>query len=449
MRDLILSGGPWTREEQQQILDYCHDDVRATKALLARMVACLDVPQALLRGRYVGAVAHMEANGIPLDGPLLDTLRTRWDEIRRHLISAVDSDYGVYDGMTFKQARWATWLQERDIPWPRLESGALELKDETFRTMTNTYPEVASIYDLRSTLSKLRLNDLAVGTDGRNRTLMSPFGSKSSRCTPRASQFVFGPARWIRGLIKPEPGRALAYLDWDQQEFVIAAALSRDANMLKAAHLGDPYLALAKFAGAAPECATKQTHGAVRNLYKSVTLGVQYGMGPAGLAARTGKSQLLASHLLGQYRDIYPQFWRWSDAVVARAYDAQSIRTRFGWRLRVGPYGEENERSLRNFPMQATGADMMRVAAVLMIDRGVQVCASIHDAFLIEAAADEIDVQVAIATECMEHASRLTLDGVSVGVGADVIRWPNRYMDERGRAMWETVMGLLKETTAA
>ena len=172
-------------------------------------------------------------------------------------------------------------------------------------------------------------------------------------------------------------------------------------------------------------------------------------MGPVGLAARTGKSQFLASHLLGQHRDIYPQFWQWSDAVVARAYDAQSIQTRFGWRLRVGPYGEENERSLRNFPMQTTGADMMRIAAVLMVDRGVQVCASIHDAFLIEAAADQIDDQVAAATECMEHAARLTLDGVTVHAGAEVVRWPHRYMDERGSAMWETVMGLLKAPAAA
>ena len=62
----------------------------------------------------------------------------------------------------------------------------------------------------------------------------------------------------MRGLIKPPPGYGVAYVDWKQQEFGIAAALSRDTAMQAAYQSGDPYLAFAKQAGAVPEHATKE-----------------------------------------------------------------------------------------------------------------------------------------------------------------------------------------------
>ena len=79
--------------------------------------------------------------------------------------------------------------------------------------------------ELRVSLFQLRLEDLAVGSDGRNRVLLSPVGASSGRNTPSNSKFIFGPSTWLRGLIKPEPGIALAYVDWSQQEFGIAASL--------------------------------------------------------------------------------------------------------------------------------------------------------------------------------------------------------------------------------
>jgi len=57
-----------------------------------------------------------------------------------------------------------------------------------------------------------------------------------------------------------------------QQEFGIAAALSRDPNMMAAYASGDPYLAFAKQCGAAPADATKQSHKAVREQFKACVL---------------------------------------------------------------------------------------------------------------------------------------------------------------------------------
>ena len=59
---------------------------------------------------------------------------------------------------------------------------------------------------------------------------------------------MFGPSKWVRGLIKPPEGYALAYLDFSSQEIAIAAALSEDELMMKGYAEGDPYLGFAKAA---------------------------------------------------------------------------------------------------------------------------------------------------------------------------------------------------------
>jgi hypothetical protein len=76
--------------------------------------------------------------------------------------------------LTFSTQRFKYYLARHDIPWPRLASGALALDDDTFREMARTYPAaIGPIREVRHTLSQLKLQDLAVGDDGRNRCLRS------------------------------------------------------------------------------------------------------------------------------------------------------------------------------------------------------------------------------------------------------------------------------------
>ena len=56
-------------------------------------------------------------------------------------------------------------------------------------------------------------------------------------------RYIFNLASHLRSLIKPAPGYAVAYLDYEQQEFGIAAFLSSDTNMMNAYRSGDAYLA--------------------------------------------------------------------------------------------------------------------------------------------------------------------------------------------------------------
>ena len=441
MRELAMRGGPYTTSERVALLDYCQTDVDALARLLPKMLPTIDLPRALLRGRYMAAAARIEWQGIPIDLPALRTLRDRWETIQDRLIEQIDRNYGVYEGRTFKSDRWAAWLAEHEIPWPRLPSGSLALDDETFRQAARSYPEVAPIRELRASLSRLRLHDLAVGSDGRNRCLLSAFGSRTGRNQPSNTRFAFGPATWLRGLIKPPPGRALAYIDYEQQEFGIAAALSGDKAMENAYLSGDPYLTFAKQASAVPADATKDSHKKEREQYKVCSLAVQYGMGAEALALKLGEPTIRGRELLRLHRETYPVYWAWSDAIQDYAMLHGRLHAVLGWMVHVPP--NANPRSLRNFPLQANGAEILRVACCLATEQGLQVCAPVHDALLIEASCDEIEDAVGHCQRLMLEASKVVLDGFPLRTEAEVVRYPDRYMDKRGKEMWEVVWELI------
>jgi hypothetical protein len=447
MRALAMRGGPWTPEERVALLKYCESDVVALEELLSRMAPMLDMPRALLRGRYMKAVARMEHVGVPIDVGYLDRIRSRWDSIGEHLIREVDRDYGVFDGTTFKAERWRRWTESRGISWPELASGAQALDADTFREMARLHPEVNSMRELRTSLSQMRLADLAVGADGRNRYMTSAFRAKTGRNQPSNAQSIFGPAVWLRSIIQAPPGRALAYVDWGQQEFGIAAALSGDPAMMAAYNSGDPYLAFAIQAGAAPEGSTKETHALVRELFKTCALAVQYGMGYETLALRIGQSVAHARRLLDLHRQTYPRFWEWSDSALDFAMLTGALHTVFGWEIHVADGA--NPRSLRNYSMQANGAEMLRLACCFATERGITVCAPVHDALLVEAPIEQIGEVVAATQKAMAEASRLVLGGFELRSEAKIFAHPERFTDPRGEGMWAKVWQVIEELERA
>jgi len=60
------------------------------------MLSKIDLPRALLRGRYMAAVASMEWNGVPIDVAHLDALRAQLEDLKGRLVQRIDAAYGVY-----------------------------------------------------------------------------------------------------------------------------------------------------------------------------------------------------------------------------------------------------------------------------------------------------------------------------------------------------------------
>lgn len=440
-RGLAIRGGPFTKEEQQLLLHYCSTDVRTTVRLFERMMPNIDEDRALLRGRYTKAVATIERVGISIDVEMMKQILSNKAELRKQLVQSINKDFGVFEEESFKIKRFAQYLASHNIEWPLLPSGVPDTQKKTFSSMCEIHPNLAPLKELRNTLSQMNDIKLTVGPDARNRVLLSPFGTKTGRNTPSNSKFIFGLSRWWRHLVKPPEGYGNAYLDFSYQEVGIAAALSRDENMIEAYTSGDPYLALAIKAGAVPPDATKASHPVERAQFKTVTLGVQYGMGAASLAKRLRCSPARARELLDYHRRVYNTFWSWSDAALDFAMLKGFLTSVFGWTLQVK--NDTKKQTIRNFPMQANGAEMLRLACIRAVEEGIRVCAPIHDALLIEASLDELDDTIQATKEVMRWASQQVLGGFALEVDTSVIRYPDRFRPEGGESIWQLVCDLL------
>jgi len=80
-----------------------------------------------------------------------------------------------------------------------------------------------------------------------------------------------------------------------------------------------------------------------------------------------------------------------------------------------------------------------------MVERGVGLCAPIHDAVLVEGPAETINETVANAQAAMREASSIVLGGFELETDAEIVSYPNRYSDERGTDMWGSVLAILAE----
>jgi hypothetical protein len=439
MRDRILQGPPYSDKEKNSILEYCYKDVEMTFNLLNSMKRYIELPYALLRGRYMTSVGRIEYNGVPIDTESLVKLKDNWAILKGRLISTINVNYSVYEGTTFKMERFIKYLLINKIPWDFTPGGLPKTEDAYFRSQVKSYPQLRQIHELRYILGQLKLNNLEVGVDGRNRCMLSPFQSKTSRNQPSSTKFIFGPAVWFRSLIKPTKGMALAYCDYEKQEIGIAAALSDDKNLKLAYETGDPYLAFAKTTGAIPEDGTKETHPDEREKFKQLMLALNYGMSVKTFAKKTGIPETEAKAMVKIHKQKFHKYWEWSSNFVDMGILTGRIKTNFNWY-----YWTDNakSRTLMNWPMQSHGAEMLRLAISMCFDDGIKVIAPVHDAILVEATASEIDTIAKNTIKCMEDASEYVM-GYKIRADVKIIRYPDRFTDPRGDIMWNTVWDII------
>ena len=450
MRDLAIRGGPFTRSEMDALAEYCLEDVLVTTKLLQELLPYLDLPRDLLDGRYTfGAVAAMERQGIPLNIPLHAEIKREWPNIRALLRLEAQEEFPVWGpGGEFSQKRFEKVLAREGILWPRTPTGRLCTDGETFKSQGKLHPRLTPLVETQGLLAKMRRWELPVGADGKNRTGLRAFSSRTGRNQPRG-EFIFSQAAWVRNLIQPPPWHALVMLDFTQQEFQIAAALSGDEGMLAAYASGDAYLDFAILAGAAPRGATKESHGRVREIYKVAALSIQYGISEYGLGDRLGDYDL-ARRLIRQHREAYGRYWDWCTHIADKvSLHKATLASPFGWKINCTHASGMNLRAVKNWPVQAAGADILRIAAVAMVESGVPVAAPIHDAFLIHGRADQAEEMAALAQHLMIESSRVVLNGHKCRVDVRRFAPGERFSEPKGEAMFQRILGHLRELRRA
>jgi len=145
------------------------------------------------------------------------------------------------------------------------------------------------------------------------------------------------------------------------------------------------------------------------------------------VAQSLGILECEARELLRLHQQTYPGFWKWSESAIVHAMLRGWLQTIFGWRILVSP--DANPRSLANFPVQANGAEMLRLACCLATEREIPVCAPVHDALLVGGTVSEIEGVVIATQAAMAEASQIVLNGFELRTEAKVVRCPEPWPD--------------------
>jgi DNA polymerase I len=458
MRAIAMRGDP-APDEMCALQAYCATDTEALAYLLPAMAPHIDLLYALVRGRFTGCVGLMEHVGVPIDGTLLCRLIEHWEVIRRVFIRNIQREWDLFDGEKLKYHKFKAYIDSLGIPyWPRTATGRYRRDGDILRDMAVIYPQMCRLKEAMDFYGQVKTLQLAAGCDGYARTPLWPNSTKTGRCAPSTTKFVFNLPAWLRCVIRPPEGFALAYLDFRQEEPAIAACLSEDPGMIQG-YLdgGDLYIDLAQRAGAIPRVEKptlaafeqlKARYKAVRDRYKICLLASMYGQQARSLAGQIGRSPLHASALLRQLALAYPRFVQWIDNEIDVALVNGYMETPLRWRLKTNRLTRET--SLLNFPMQAMGASILQRAIHFVQRAGVSVCAPVHDAILIMAPAGDIRHQAWVAKEAMKRASADILRGFTIEVdgwgersGEDFVTYPNHYLDPRGNVMWSKLAPIL------
>lgn len=202
----------------------------------------------------------------------------------------------------------------------------------------------------------------------------------------------------IRAAFVAERGEKLVKADYSQLELRIAAHLSGDEKMREAFRAGeDIHRATAAWVFGVTAGAVS---AAQRRAAKTLNFGVLYGMGPQNFARAAGLSVEEARSFIGRYWKRYEGLAQYRAAVLEQAESLGFVETLFGRRLPVPNLQARDpavraaaERAAFNWPIQGTGADILKKAMIVLHGRiaerypGARLILTVHDELVCEAPA--------------------------------------------------------------
>jgi DNA polymerase I len=226
--------------------------------------------------------------------------------------------------------------------------------------------------------------------------------------------------RKIRAAFVPSPGYVLMSADYSQIELRLFAHLTGDELMTEAFQKGEDIHA--KTAREVFGAKTKEEEHELRRLAKIVNFAIPYAVAAFGLAQRTTLTRAEAKKAIEDYYETYKGVRRYMEAVPEQARKAGLVKSIFG---RIRPIPDINnknhalkaraEREAINAPLQATAADLMKMAMLKVHQRlqqeslKSQVIMQVHDELLLEVPESEIAATREIVKQEMESVYQLSI----------------------------------------
>jgi len=433
----------WSRSELTKTqIEYAATDVLVVRELFYKMrerlnsLAEVDRGEELLRTRtarvfglrspvvavemaFVQEVARLELNGLPVDEEEIERLSRDYEKRLQKLIMDFYVRYRV-DPMSPKQV--GALLKSRlGIDLPETDKGNVSTDDRTLSEFFE-FKEVRDILEIRRIKKALdKLKELRnFVRDGRVYPEFKQIGAVTGRMSS-LNPNVQNIPRDMRSLFKTSEGNAFVIADFSQIELRIAAEYVKDENMLRAFREGkDLHRYTASLVLEKPE---EEVTKEERQLAKAMNFGLIYGISARGLSEYARSSygvelELGAADVLRKkFFMHFPAFRDWHERVKRELKERGEV---VGATLLGRPYRATTFTDGVNYPIQGTGADLLKLA-VLMLSGGLEkkgleakLVNLVHDEIVVECRLEEAEEVRRVLEEAMVKAGHIVLKHVPV-----------------------------------
>lgn len=361
----------------------------------------------------IPVLIEMEKNGVKIDIRFLKTfsqkLTRQIDGVSKKIYKLAGQEFNISSPLQLKEILFDK-LQISTQGIGRTKTGFSTAADELDK-LRGRHKIIDSISEYRE-LNKLlttyidALPELINKKTGRvhtsfNQTITATGRLSSSNPNLQNIPIKTELGREVRKAFIAEKGNKIVSADYSQIELRIVASIANDKNMIAAFEKGEDIhtITAAKINNVKPEEVTKD----MRRAAKEVNFGIMYGMGPNGLAARTGISREQAQDFIAKYFQAFPNMKKYIQETKDFARDNGYVETLFGRRRYLPDIhsGVPNiaagaERMAVNMPIQGTAADLIKLAMIKIHDHLPQISSSakmilqVHDELVFEVPEKEV-----------------------------------------------------------
>ncbi len=397
--------------------------------LASTRLICTDLEMPL-----VPVVVAMETAGIGIDVAYMhelgERLGQRIEAIEQQIFELAGETFNVNSGAQLSTVLFETLKLPTTGLGKRTSTGRYSLTADVLEKWALALEEqgedhqiVHLILQYRQ-LAKLKstyvdaLPELVNPNTGRIHTSFNQIGAATGRMSSTSPNLQNIPVRTeegnaIRRAFVAAPGHIFVSADYSQIELRVLAHMTQDTNLLQVFRdRQDIHAATAAQLFGIPPAEVDKNQ---RRIAKTVVFGVIYGISSFGLAQRTdlerGEAQLLIDALF----ERFPGIAAYIDQTLEKGRTDGFVESLFGRRrampelLGKGARRQAAEREAINAPIQATAADIMKLAMIQVADQLAQrqlqtrLLLQVHDELIFEAPHDEADEVRQIVREVMEN----------------------------------------------
>ena len=441
--DKSLQLSDWSRSVlTKQQVEYAATDVLVVREIFSRMrerlnsIPPVDRGEELLRTRtarvfgltnpativemaFVQEVAKLELSGLPVDEDEIERLSREYEKKLQKRIMDFYIKYRI-DPMSPKQI--GSFLRDRlGLELPETQKGNVSTDDKTLSEFSHVKEvrDVLEIRKVKKALDKLKeLGNFIKG--GRVYPEFRQIGAVTGRMSSRDPNVQNIP-RDMRTLFMAPEGKIFVIADFSQIELRIAAEYVQDENMLRAFREGrDLHRYTASLVLEKPE---EEVSKEERQLAKAMNFGLIYGISARGLSeyARSSYGVELEVGAADVFRQKFFKFFHsfkdWHDNVKKELKENKEVS---GTTLLGRPYRATTFTDAVNYPIQGTGADLLKLA-VLMFDVEIRkegidakVVNLVHDEIVVECPEGDAPLVSELLEKAMAKAGQIVLKHVPV-----------------------------------